>query len=490
MNDPVALVINPPHEREIFANRTLNMRTIEAIGYDMDYTLINYDVTRWQQTMYEYLKRRVFKLGWPVEDLDYDPEMAIRGLVLDKKLGNFVKPNRFGYIKRACHGTNPLDFKAVRSVYSRIIVDIRQDRWLLLTTLFDLPLACMYAQLVDILDRYGLPEVMGYADLIEQMMSVLDAAYAEGMMRNEILKDPASYVVEDTETPLALLDQKHAGKKLILITDSEWEFVGKIMPYAFDPYLPADMTWRNLFDLVIVSAGKPNFFLQKQPAFELATEEGLLKRLVGALKPGSIYIGGHAGLVEEAFGLQGGQIMYVGDHLESDVHTTKSMLRWRTGLVLRELETEFGCLQAFCDQQVELSKMMSQKAELDRQQAQLKLQVQREKQKYGPNPGVPIAALHRRIDEIHQQISSLDAQIGPLAREAGMLFNPRWGLLTRAGYDKSYLTRILEGYADIYMTRVSNFLYQTPFAYLRSTRSSLPHDGGIFGGPHETETAN
>ena len=98
--------------------------------------------------------------------------------------------------------------------------------------------------------------------------------------------------------------------------------------------------------------------------------------------------------------------------------------------------------------------------------------------------------MRQRIDDIEKEISGLDAYLGPLARDAGMLFNPRWGMLTRAGYDKSYLTRLLEGYADIYMTRVSNFLYQTPFAYLRSTRSSLPHDGGIVGGPHETEAAD
>ena len=195
-------------------------------------------------------------------------------------------------------------------------------------------------------------------------------------------------------------------------------------------------------------------------------------------------------MVEEAFGLQGGEIMYVGDHVESDVQATKSMLRWRTGLVLRELEIEFACLQKFRDQQAELSKMMTQKAELDRQQAQLRLQVQRIEQGYGPESGGSIAELRQRIDEFNKEILGLDAQIGPLAREAGMLFNPRWGLLTRAGYDKSYLTRLLEGYADIYMTRVSNFLYQTPFAYLRSTRSSLPHDGGIVGGPHETETSD
>jgi hypothetical protein len=37
------------------------------------------------------------------------PGMMIRGLVIDKKFGNIVKPNRFGYVKRAFHGTKPFD---------------------------------------------------------------------------------------------------------------------------------------------------------------------------------------------------------------------------------------------------------------------------------------------------------------------------------------------------------------------------------------------
>jgi hypothetical protein len=54
--------------------------------------------------------------------------------------------------------------------------------------------------------------------------------------------------------------------------------------------------------------------------------------------------------------------------------------------------------------------------------------------------------------------------------------NARWGLLTRAGNDKSHLTRQIERYADIYTSRVSNFLHATPYAYFRSPRGSLPHD--------------
>ncbi len=488
MDERISLFIDPPYERHIFTNRTLNMHSIQAIGYDMDYTLIHYDVTRWEQTMYEYLKRKVLELGWPVEDLEYVPEMIIRGLVLDKKLGNIVKPNRFGYIKKAYHGTRQIEYGMMRNIYSRITVDIRENRWLLLTTLFDVPVACMYAQLVDRLDRQEFPEVMGYYDLEERMTSKLDAAYAEGMMREEILKDPSLYVVEDAETPLTLLDQKHAGKKLLLITDSEWEYVSGIMPYAFDSHLPDGMTWRDLFDMVIVSAGKPNFFLREQPAFEVVTEEGLLRLVVGSLKEGAIYVGGHAGLVEETFGLQGGEIMYVGDHVESDVHATKSILRWRTGLVLRELEKELACLKRFRKDQMELSKMMIEKAKLEQEHLQLKICVQRAEHRYGPVSALSVAELMNRIGELKEKIADLNDRISPLAQKAQEMFNPRWGLLTRAGIDKSYLARQVEGYADIYTSRVSNFLYQTPFAYLRSTRSSLPHDGGTLGGPHEGES--
>jgi hypothetical protein len=40
--------------REIFCNRTLNLRAIRAMGFDMDYTLIDYDVNQWEGRAYEY----------------------------------------------------------------------------------------------------------------------------------------------------------------------------------------------------------------------------------------------------------------------------------------------------------------------------------------------------------------------------------------------------------------------------------------------------
>jgi hypothetical protein len=77
---------------------------------------------------------------------------------------------------------------------------------------------------------------------------------------------------------------------------------------------------------------------------------------------------------------------------------------------------------------------------------------------------------------LRARLVALDERIGPLAKRSGELLNQRWGLLLRAGNDKSHLARQVERYADIYTSRVSNFLFETPFVYLRAPRGSLPHD--------------
>jgi hypothetical protein len=73
-------------------------------------------------------------------------------------------------------------------------------------------------------------------------------------------------------------------------------------------------------------------------------------------------------------------------------------------------------------------------------------------------------------------IVALDDQIAPLARASGELGNPTWGPIMRAGNDKSLFARQVERYADVYTSRASNFLFETPFAFLRAPRGTLPHD--------------
>jgi hypothetical protein len=336
--------------------------------------------------------------------------------------------------------------------------------------------------MVDLLDEARLPGVLGYRDLYARVRAMVDAQHVEGKLKAGISAAPESCVVLDPEIPLTLLDQRHAGKKLLLITNSDWNFSSAMMTFAFDRYLPAGMGWRDLFDLVIVGARKPDFFTDHAPFFEVVTGDGLLRPLVGPLRPGGAYMGGSASQVERDLGIEGDEILYVGDHMFGDVHVSKSTLRWRTALILRELEAEVTALESFAGAERLIAAKMEEKERLEAQLSQARLGLQRLRGRYGPQPAEDAATLEGRIQELRTRLLPLDGEIAPLARAATELTNSRWGLLTRAGNDKSHLARQVERYADVYTSRVSNFLYASPFVYLRSPRGSLPHDPSSPGG--------
>jgi len=468
----------PPPERGLFCNRTLNLRTIRAIGYDMDYTLIHYRIEEWERRAYEYLRDKLAVLGWPVGDLEFDLTLVIRGLILDIELGNVLKVNRFGYVKRAIHGTHEMPFDQQRELYGREVVDLAQERYVFLNTLFSLSEACMYAQLVDRLDAGGLEGVLGYADLYRRVRRSIDEAHMEGQLKAEIMADPDRFVERDPDLPLTLLDQMHAGKKLMVITNSEWAYTRAMMSYAFDPYLPEGTTWRDLFELVIVSARKPAFFSDRGPVFSVVSEEGLLEPTPLGIRTKGIYLGGNASMVEDYLGVVGDEILYVGDHVYTDVHVSKSVLRWRTALVVRELEDDLRAETAFAADRQRLDALMQRKERLELRHARLRLAQQRRRERYGPSrrPSASNPSRERALSETWKQLQELDEAVAPLARRAAQLNNTRWGQLMRAGNDKSHLARQIERYADVYTSRVSNFLHQTPFVYLRSSRGTLPHD--------------
>ena len=100
----------------------------------------------------------------------------------------------------------------------------------------------------------------------------------------------------------------------------------------------------------------------------------------------------------------------------------------------------------------------------------------RQRQKIAGATKESLGALSARMSELYGRLAALDEEISPFARQAGSLNNPHWGLLMRTGNDKSYFARQVERHADVYTSRVSNFLAHSPFVYLRSPRGSLPHD--------------
>jgi HAD superfamily 5'-nucleotidase-like hydrolase len=468
----------PPRPRRVYANRTLNMRAIKAVGCDMDYTLIHYRHELWEQRAYDHVIRRMGESGWPVTGLTFDPEFATRGLILDVELGNLVKATRFGFVMRASHGTRILSHDEQRKVYSRVLIDLSQPRWVFLNTLFSLSEACLYAQLVDRFDEGAIKQALNYRELYEAVRTSVNVAHMEGALKAEIIRDPTRFVVADEELPTTLLDLQHSGKSLLLITNSDWTYTRAMMTFAFDPHLPKGKTWRDLFELVVVDARKPSFFTDQYPILELVDEEGLLRPTTGKLRSGGVYFGGNARLIEAHLGVPGEDILYVGDHVFADVHVTKDVLRWRTALVIRELEQEIAEAEAFTEKRGQLLSLMEQKTGLEFRASQLRLFLQRKEHGYATplGPARDASAVRSELAALRAELEAIDVRVAELARAASELGNHRWGPLLRAGNDKSRMARQLERYADIYTSRVSNLGYYTPFAYLRPPPGSLPHD--------------
>lgn len=465
-------VTDPGHD--IYANRTLNLRSVEAIGYDMDYTLIHYRTDQWEGAAFEHARRLLDERGFPVKEVVFEADRYLQGLVIDLDRGNLIKATRFGYVIQAQHGTSQLTFDELRRTYAAVFVDLSQPRFKFLNTMFSISEAALYAQLVDRLDADLIDGPIGYDELYQAVSSALDESHAIGRLKAEITADPDRFCDIDPDTAQTLLDQRLAGKRLLLITNSEWSYTRAMMSYAFDRHVPTG-SWRDLFDIVVVAARKPRFFAEDVHAFRVVDlDRGWLEPHRGPLEVGQVYHGACARLVEQSLGLDGSHILYAGDHLFGDVHVTKSVLRWRTALIMRELEAEIAATARFADDETQLRRLMMEKIDVEDQLAQARL-AQVKRQAAGedvPGNGRPAHGIGALID----QLRALDAQITPLAKAAAELGNSTWGPLMRAGNDKSLFARQVERYADVYMSRVANFGRRTPYAFLRAARTSLPHD--------------
>merc|ERR1711988_371045 len=122
-------------------------------------------------------------------------------------------------------------------------------------------------------------------------------AHVTSKLKSDVLRDPAKYVEVDSGLVRTLVDQRLAGKKLALITNSDWHYTNTIMSYivressaaearergASDSSVgpvggrkwkdaPTLLEWQSLFDVVVVSARKPDFFTGKMPVYEIVTE--------------------------------------------------------------------------------------------------------------------------------------------------------------------------------------------------------------------------
>src|SRR5438309_3833204 len=299
--------------RQIYTNRALQMDQIGVVGVDMDYTLAVYSMRQIEELAFHMtLDRLVAGRGYRDElrNLKYDHEYVIRGLVVDKDYGNIFKMDRHNHVGRCYHGRRQLSLDERRALYQtneKIRLSLPRFAWI--DTLFSLPEACLYAEIIEAQEARGQP--VDYHKLYDDTRDAIDEVHRDGSLKTELRKDLGRYIKPDPELAPALHKLRSGGKKIFILTNSLWDYTDAVMSYLLDGQLPEYPSWRGYFDLLVVGAMKPSFFAEHRPFSELDAEGGIVKPAVDALERGKIYEGGNLFDFERLGGHAGENVLYV-----------------------------------------------------------------------------------------------------------------------------------------------------------------------------------
>jgi HAD superfamily 5'-nucleotidase-like hydrolase len=445
------------------------MKQIAALGFDMDYTLVRYNSEVFEEMTYkEMLKKLVEVKNYPktLHDLKFQINLAIRGLVIDKPHGNILKLSTYSKVKHAYHGLNEMDFKTQQKIYQGLVIDLNDsERFAIVDTTFSISYCVLYMQMIDLKDKHPELNLPDYKTIEFDILEALDISHRDGSLKSQVKKNVKKYIIQDASIVAALERFKKHGKKLWVITNSDYEYSKLLLDYSVSPFLKSHKSWTELFNLVVTAAQKPRFFTDKMPLLQIDPATGLMRNHHGKIEDG-IYQGGNAQTIQKNAGLSGEQILYLGDHIYGDVLQIKKTCNWRTALVIDELIEEVKSVEDSAGLSSEINQLMTEKVDLEQK---LDTLFDKEIEK-GKKPDKAKIKIH------FDKIEKVDKKIGKLIRAHSQYFNPYWGETMRAGVEPSRLAGQIEKYACIYMAKISDFTDYSPRTYYRPRKKTLPHE--------------
>jgi HAD superfamily 5'-nucleotidase-like hydrolase len=453
---------------QVFVTRTLNMKKIKWLGFDLDHTLVRYKTENFEALTHGcLLQKLVENLGYPedIKKLRFDYDRMIRGLVLDTKRGNILKLNRHAGIRDSYHGTKKIDFAEQKRIYHSTYVDLGDPEFATIDTAFSLSHALLFAQLVDMKDEGYSGVLPEYDQIARDIGNSLDQSHRDGTLKSKVQANPDKYLLLDPQVAEGLEVYKKQGKKLFVVTNSGFDYAKFMMDTAINPYLQEHKSWLEIFDYVVVSSKKPRFFYDHLDFLKVDPETGNMRDHFGPLDSG-VYYGGCATAFEDSIGVRGDEILYVGDHIYGDVVRLKIDCNWRTALVIDELESELAKYDRARPIEEKIQKLMAEKLPLENEQHDIL--TQSIKGNNGKNDP--------RIKEIQAKTAEIDEEISKNIVEFQKQFNPYWGEVMRVGNEESFFANQVDQFAGIYCSKLSDLLAVSPRAYLRAKRRPMAHE--------------
>ncbi|XP_071506591.1 cytosolic purine 5'-nucleotidase-like [Diadema antillarum] len=462
------------HKR-VFVNRSLSMEKIKFFGFDMDYTLAMYKSPQYEKLGFELIVQRLVTIGYPQDlfNFEYDPSFPIRGLVFDKVFGNLLKIDTYGNILVCVHGFKFLNSVEIGELYPNKFIALRteQERIYVLNTLFNLPetylIACLVnyfstqAEFVETSNR-GVQKgdlFMSWESIFSDVRNAVDWVHMKGSMKDKTVENPEEYIIKDPRLPVLLQRMRDNGKRVFLVTNSDYKYTKKVMKYLFDfPHGPTPGSphkkWYEYFDVCIVDARKPSFFGNGTILRQVDLDTGSLKigSHVGPFQKGQVYSGGSCDVICDMLGARGNDVLYIGDHIFGDILKSKKERGWRTFLVVPEVAQE---LSVWTEKRTLFEKL----EDLD----------------------VALAEEYKNLDSGTDKIpdiSQVRKAIQSITHEMDMCHG-KLGSLFRSGSRQTLFASQVLRYADLYSSSFLNLLHY-PFSYLfRAPHQLMPHEATV-----------
>ncbi|XP_065177794.1 5'-nucleotidase domain-containing protein 3-like [Sycon ciliatum] len=446
---------------DVFVNNELNLSEIKVYGFDYDFTLARYN-RNVQQVIYDacidYLVKEK-KYPEEIRKLEADWDFGIRGLHLDITNGLLLKIDCFRYIQESAvyRGRQLLPVEKVKDIYGGFHVADKdmnnfygnsrsvRPRFRHLNDLFSLS---EVALIVNVMEYFKDLKFCDPSCIVADINDAIKQAHSRGVFHSQVMNDIGRFVDRDDGVRKLLQRLSNAGKELVVITNSSFNFINEGMSY----FVGED--WRSFFRVVIVDARKPQFHTQEWKPFrawDVSAGSPLWKR-VESLEPNHVYQEGNMKELLKMTGWKESEILYFGDDVYGDLADPSLHAGIRTGCIVPELEHEVEVSNS--EEFVRTVKFLNGLNQLLE-----RLQM------HHSNDGAGQALLKEWLlerDEIRDKLKSS--------------FNPRFGSLFRTHQNHSYLFNRLARFSDLYTSDLRNLMHYTTDHVFYPRRAALPHE--------------
>jgi 5'-nucleotidase len=123
-------------------------------------------------------------------------------------------------------------------------------------TLFQMVDAHLFACLIEMKDKgqHESLDLKTYAEIYRQVRECVDLCHRDGVIKDEVARNPEKYIVLDKGLVPMLTRFREAGVKVFLLTNSYGEYTSVAMNYLYhgkkvDEETKLKNEWLDLFDL-------------------------------------------------------------------------------------------------------------------------------------------------------------------------------------------------------------------------------------------------